>query len=268
MADPRYQDLSRFKREHGFPKGRGEISTKDLTAEGKYTLLRKLVPIGTGGLNEGIDLVRNTTTNRRYVQKSIDPTLPALVRELLLIQVLDHPNIIRYKDAFVDKSAWNHHRASLYMEFCCLGSAKDLLEKYHKRNKGKEEERWVYIPEAFIWHVFRSMALALQYLHHGIHSIGGEKRDVKELAKMVRGENYCRDVWPMIMHRDIKPENIFFRKEQPVWGSVVRRRKVLGVVPVRRKGFKVFPRYPRVILGDFVSFFFFFLFSSFSAYTP
>lgn len=248
MADPRWRDNDRFKREHGFPQGRREISTKDL--KDRYTTLKKLVPEGTGGLNEGIDFVRDNDTGRRYVQKQIDATNNILLREMLLLQALDHPNIIKYVDGFIDTSAWNHHTASLYMEFCNLKSAQDLLEKYHKRNAGRPEEHHVYIPEAFIWHVFRSLAYALQYLHHGIPI--GDQRDPKELDMIVRDEDYCRKVWPMIMHRDIKPENIFFRKIQPVFGSMVQRRKILRVIPIRKRIYRVYPQLPKVVLGDFV----------------
>lgn len=250
MADPRWQDNDRFKREHGFPQGRREIATKDLNEQ--YATLRRLVPDGTGGLNEGIDFVRDNDTGRRYVQKQIDPSSNILLREMLLLQALDHPNILKFENAFIDKSAWNHHRASLYMEFCNLKSAQDLLGKYHKRNIGKPKALRVYIPEAFIWHIFRSLAYALQYLHHGIHI--GDNRDPKDLATIVRDENYCRYVWPMIMHRDIKPENIFLKKTQPLWGSTVQRRKILRFIPIRKKTYQVYPQYPKVVLGDFVSF--------------
>ncbi|KAI4174972.1 MAG: hypothetical protein LQ343_001999 [Gyalolechia ehrenbergii] len=247
MADPRWQDNDRFKREHGFPQGRREIATKDLNEQ--YATLRRLVPDGTGGLNEGIDFVRDNDTGRRYVQKQIDPSSNILLREMLLLQALDHPNILKFENAFIDKSAWNHHRASLYMEFCNLKSAQDLLGKYHKRNIGKPKALRVYIPEAFIWHIFRSLAYALQYLHHGIHI--GDNRDPKDLATIVRDENYCRYVWPMIMHRDIKPENIFLKKTQPLWGSTVQRRKILRFIPIRKKTYQVYPQYPKVVLGDF-----------------
>ena len=250
MPDPRWLDNDRFKREHGFPKSRREISTKDL--KDKYTIIRKLVPEGTGGLNEGINFVRENETGRRFVQKQIDPTNNILLREMLLLQVLDHPNVIKYYDGFIDKCAWNHHTASFYMEFCNLKSAQDLLDKYYRRNANKPDERRVYIPEILIWHIFRSLAYALQYLHHGIKI--GDARDPKDLDNIVRAHDYCWKVWPMIMHRDIKPENIFFRKTQPVFGSTVQKQKLLRVIPRRKRTYRVYPQMPKVVLGDFVSY--------------
>ncbi|KAL8918066.1 MAG: hypothetical protein Q9208_007588 [Pyrenodesmia sp. 3 TL-2023] len=223
MADLRWKDNDRFKKEYGFPAGRRDISTKD--PKDKYTTIKHLVPEGTGGLNEGIHFVRENGTHKRYVQKQIDPNSGVLLRELLLLQALDHPNIIEFHDGFIDKSAWNYHTASLYLEFCNLKTAQELLETYHRRNVDKSEERRVYIPEAFIWHIFRSLAYALQYLHFGIRQ--DDRREPQELDAMVRQEGYGEKVWPMIIHRDIKPENIFFSKVYPVFESHVERRKVL-----------------------------------------
>lgn len=248
MADLRWKDNDRFKEEYGSPPGRREISKNDL--RDKYTTLKDLDPEGIGGLNEGIHFVKDNETGRRFVQKQFDPTHKILLRELLLLQALDHPNVVKYYDAFIDKSAWNHHTASFYMEFCNLKSAQNLLEKYHKRNIDKPEERRVYIPEAFIWHIFRALAYALQYLHFGIKI--GDQRNPKELEATIRDERYSRQVWPMIIHRDIKPENIFFRKVQPIFGSIVERRKFLKIISVRRRKCGMFPQYPKVILGDFV----------------
>ncbi|KAL8825277.1 MAG: hypothetical protein Q9170_007857 [Blastenia crenularia] len=247
MAEPRWKDNHRFKKEHGFPKGRREISTKDL--KDQYTTLKELVPEGMGALNEGINFVKEKKTGKRYVEKKFNPENKVLLRELLLLQALDHRNVIRFVDGFIDKSAWSHHIGSLYMEFCNLKTAQDLLNKYHKRNAERPENQRIYIPEAFIWHIFRSLAYALQYLHHGIRIEDG--RDPDELGKVVRSEGYCEKVWPMIIHRDIKPENIFFRKTQPILGYTIHRGKVLGIIPKDRKICRVYPQLPKVVLGDF-----------------
>ncbi|KAL8946459.1 MAG: hypothetical protein Q9222_007151 [Ikaeria aurantiellina] len=245
MAD-RLRDNDRFKKEHGLPTGRREIATKDL--KDKYEVIRKLVPEGTGALNEGIQLVRNKETGARYVQKQIDASSKTLLRELLLLQVLSHPNIVRYVEAFIDKSAWHFHTASLYMEYCTLGNAQRLLEKYHNHNKDRPEETHRYIPEAFIWHIFRSLSSALQYIHFGIKP--GDTRDPTELDATVRDEGYD-EVWPMIIHRDIKPNNVFFRKRQPFFGMETQPRKVLGIIPICKKTKSYYPQYPGVLLGDF-----------------
>ncbi|KAL8732545.1 MAG: hypothetical protein Q9181_003935 [Wetmoreana brouardii] len=247
MPGSRWKDNDRFKKEYGLPPSRPDIAPKDLEGD-KYTTIRRLVAEGIGGLNEGINLVKDNKSGRRVVQKQIDPSKNVLLRELLLLQALDHPNVIKYVDAFIDRSAWHHHTASLYMQFCNLSSAQRLLEKYHRHNAGRDDDDHVYIPEAFIWHIFRSLASALQYLHFGIKP--GDKRDPEELNTLVRADGYPQ-IWPMILHRDIKPENVFFRKEQPRWGRTVQRRKFLRIIPISRKTYRIYPQHPRVVLGDF-----------------
>ncbi|KAL8657264.1 MAG: hypothetical protein Q9226_002099 [Calogaya cf. arnoldii] len=213
MADSRWADNDRFKKEYGFPPGRKEIATQDL--EEKY--------------------------------KEIDPTSPTLLRELLLLQALDHPNIIRYVDAYIDKSLWHHHKASVYLEYCPFKSAQDLLDKYHKHNQNLSESHRAYIPEQFIWHIFRSLALALQYLHFGIRS--DDKRSPEELDALVKAPQY-QEVWPIILHRDIKPDNILFRRSRQIFGVITEPRKFLGIFP-RRKRIGVIPQHPKVLLADF-----------------
>ncbi|KAL8964583.1 MAG: hypothetical protein Q9197_006877 [Variospora fuerteventurae] len=247
MADPRWKDNDRFKREYGVPPARREISKRAF--KDKYTTIKDLVPPGTGGLNEGIRFVRDNLNRRRYVQKQFDPNHKVLLRELLLLHVLDHPNVIRYHDGFIDKSAWNHHVASLYMQFCNLKDAQHLIEKYHKHNLRKPKAHRDYIPEALIWHIFRSLAYALQYIHFGIRI--DDVRAQEALDATVRHERYCEKVWPMIIHRDIKPENIFFQKVHPVFGSTVKRGKFLKIFPISKTKNRFFPQLPRVVLGDF-----------------
>ncbi|KAI4239612.1 MAG: hypothetical protein LQ349_000222 [Xanthoria aureola] len=246
MAESRWADHDRFKKEYGFPPGRREIATKDL--EEKYVKNRPL-GVGVGGLNEGIHLVQNKENGRKYVQKEIDAGSPQLLRELLLLQALDHPNIIRYVDAFIDKSQWHHHRASVYLEYCSFKSAQDLLDKYHKHNRNRPESHHAYVPEHFIWHIFRSLASALQYLHFGIRP--DDKRSPEELDPLVKAPQYCQEVWPIILHRDIKPDNIFFRKCQPRSGFTIEPWKLLRIFPRQRKVPGIFSQPPKVFLADF-----------------
>lgn len=229
------------------PPKRSEISTKDL--EDKYTVLGKLVE-GVGALNEGISLVRSKDTGHRYVQKHIDPSSHVLLRELLLLQALDHPNIIRYVDAVIDQSVWHHHTASVYVEYCPLKTAQDLLNKYHKHNLGRTDDHRIYIPEHFIWHIFRSLASALQYLHFGV--LVGDRRTPEELDELIKDDRFFREVWPMILHRDIKPDNIFFRKTQPSRIWIFESRTIFGIIPRRKKTKAYAANHPRVLLGDFV----------------
>ncbi|KAL9578085.1 MAG: hypothetical protein Q9203_007223 [Teloschistes exilis] len=246
----RWKDNDRFQKEYGLPPGRPQIATRDLSD--RYIFFKKLNSEGDGGaLNEGINIVRDKKTGKRLVQKKLDPTQRVLLRELILLQVLRHPNIIEYVDGFFDKSAWHHHEASLYLQFCGLGDVQGLLYKYYEHNIKRAEVDKVYIPEAFIWHMFRSLAYALQYLHFGLTV--DDQRSPEELNAVIRDPSYMREVWPMIMHRDIKPENIFFRKTQPRLTRVVQQRKLFHILPVKKESYAVSPQFPRVVLGDFVS---------------
>ncbi|KAL8686529.1 MAG: hypothetical protein Q9218_007040 [Villophora microphyllina] len=245
----RWTNKDRFKKEYGLPSGRPDLATKDLAD--KYIFIKKLNKDGAGALNEGINLVEDTKTGKHVVQKMLDPNNRVLLRELILLQVLDHPNIIKYVDGFLDTSSWYRHEASIYIEYCNLGNAQHLLNKYHHRNIGKADDDKDYIPEVFIWHMFRSLASALQYLHFGIKP--DDNRSPAELDTLVKQEDYNPGVHPMIIHRDIKPENIFFRKVQPGWNPVIDRRKLFGVIPVSKKTYNIVPQYPRIVLGDFVS---------------
>ena len=247
--DERYKDNDRFKKEYRVPPGRQDISTKDFGD--RYVPVKLDHLEGKGGLNEGVSLVRDRETGHRVIQKNFNPQNPILRRELLLLHVLKHPNIIKYINGFLDMSVWYHPTASIYMEYCSFKTAQDLLNKYHDRNQGRHEDQWDYIPEALIWHIFRSVASALQYLHFGIQP--DDRRRPEELGPLVKAEDYTRQTWPIIIHRDIKPENILFKKVHPKWEPTTEHRKILHVLKLPKKTGRYIPSYPKVILCDFVS---------------
>lgn len=197
-------DPHRIERTYGRPEGRPKISTRNLE---RFFVKEKTLDEGggrgAGGLNQGVYLVKHRKSSVRCVYKKIvdDETLE---REILFLQALRHPNIVKYIDAFITEDT--PKELGLYMEFCDCGSLQDLLDKYVSHNKAHPPPRGnppALIPESFIWHVFHSMANALQYIHHGIRA--GDHRDPPEPLSPHE--------WPIILHRDIKPDNIFFRTE-------------------------------------------------------
>lgn len=232
-------DPHRIERSYGRPRGHPRISTCNL--EHLFINEKTLDEgngNGTGALNLGVYLVRHRKTNVRCVYKKIQEN-EVLEREILFLQVLKHPNIVKYVDAFISEGI--PRGMGLYMEFCDGGSLQDLLNKYVSHNKADQPPP-ALIPESFIWHVFHSLANALQYIHHGIRA--GDHRDPPEPLPHHK--------WPIILHRDIKPDNIYFRIDHrpnnktlfyPHWPW-----HEFNPTRTERPS-----SYPKVILADFVS---------------
>lgn len=224
----------RFEKTYGTPAGRSGISTVSL--ERRYDVEKTLDPGdpaagGVGACNGGVFVVRNRKSGKRCVHKKIPSQHKSVLeREILLLQVLRHPNIVGYVDAFITE----HHpvRLGLYMEYCDLGSLQNLLDSYCSHYPA-------FVPESFVWHILHSLTSALQYLHHGIHAT--DHRDPPKPCD--------RRVWPIILHRDIKPDNIFLRSIgdekslfYPHWpfGSS-------QAIKTRHPS-----SYPKIVLADFV----------------
>ncbi|KAI9705099.1 MAG: hypothetical protein M1836_006882 [Candelina mexicana] len=162
---------------------------------------------GKGALNAGIYLVRRKKDGKVCVEKKIPPK-PDLIKEIYYLRRLYHPNICSYVDAFITK---HPPAASLYMEYCDLGTMDGVIAKYEQH--AVERAR---IPEAFIWKTFYQLADALQYIHHGIDSSSASPTTpIKD--------------WEPILHRDIKPSNIFIQSTPHAAPET----------------------YPRIVLGDF-----------------
>lgn len=236
-------DPHRMERTYGRPEERPKIAQGNLEHLFiKQKTLDEGDGNGAGALNQGVYLVKHRKSGVRCVYKKIveDKTLE---REILFLQVLRHPNIVNYVDAFITEQ--RPKELGLYMEFCDCGSLQDLINKYVSYNKehppppnGSPE----LIPESFIWHVFHSLANALQYIHHGIRA--GDHRDPPEPAP--------RHIWPVILHRDIKPDNIFFRtaRGQSDTALFYPHWPLQKVNPTQTKRPS---SYPKVVLADFVS---------------
>ena len=254
--EERWKDLDRFLREYHVPSSWPRLAQIDLAdpeAEQHLYEAVKIIDPGEGEdqigfLNEGIRLVRNKKTQRVCVEKRVNPSINILVREILLLQILNHPNIVKFVDGFYDRTAWNFHKAAVYLRYCDLGNAQSLIKTYHERNEHLPRRERIYIPEAFIWHAFRGLASALQYIHFGIEP--DDRRSPEQLDRVVRADSYRTEVWPVILHRDIKPENVLFQKKSPMFMATYYRIPFLRL----RKKTGYFQQFPKAVLADFVRF--------------
>ena len=138
-----------------------------------YGLVR---PLGEGSFGS-VSLVAHKVTGDEVVIKEVRlkglsrPALQAAREEVLVLQRLDHPHIIAYREAFVEEVL-----ASLFIvtEYADGG---DLLA----RIKAKKTAGSVHFAEAEMVRMFAQCVDALAYCHHQLH----------------------------LLHRDLKPANIF-----------------------------------------------------------
>ena len=216
--------IKRFIEAYGLPPGRQNLSKKSLLKD--YKIIKQLN--NNGAMNDGIALVEKIADKRqgkRYILKRIlfggkGVSSRYNLREIEILHVLDHPNIIKFIDGCIPRVP--RGLAELYVEYCDRGSLQDLLYRYVEYNEDYDypNQPWENIPEAFVWHVFRSLASALAYLHFGVRH-----NDPNNPPRI-------RENWPYILHRDIKPDNILLKTSDS--GSH------------RQKG------YPTVVIADFV----------------
>lgn len=113
-----------------------------------------------------------------------------------------------------------------YLEFSPHGELSRLMDRYRAWNQ--------YLPEAFLWHVFDSLALALL-------TKAELPTDLDELPKT---DIYTEE--DRIIHFDIKPDNIFLGYAQPF--NVMSANKFGGLTQL---GGSKRTLYPIIKLGDF-----------------
>jgi len=164
--------------------GRRPISSH--STDHKYTPIEPLAPRGGGSTS--ILLVRRKADSLLCVRKKLrgfGESGRAWREEMEVLRSLQHPHVVEYIDSFIDVSRGpGRESAALFTEWCDLGSLGDFKENM---TDGR-----VRVPEAFAWHVLRSLVSAVCYCHRGP---GG-------------------GTWLSVVHRDIKPDNIFLKSSE------------------------------------------------------
>ena len=130
-------------------------SIDELTRYGDYEIIK---PIGKGKFAV-VYRAKNVNNEEIVALKRINvdlidnKTREKCVKEVKLLQSLDHPNIIKYLDSFITE-----HDLVIIVEWAAAGDLKRQLRKQIEKNNTPFEER-------IIWKYFSQIADAISHMH-------------------------------------------------------------------------------------------------------
>ncbi len=134
---------------------------------------------GHGGANAGIYIVRRRRDGLLCVEKRLlsEEVRHTVVREIKIMSVLRHPNIVGFVDGFLAPRA-DPPSASLFLDLCMFGSLADLIERlqakcaqprevslalqFHSRGAQANKQVGLY-PFAWLWTRCPRMAQGRQH---------------------------------------------------------------------------------------------------------
>ncbi|MCJ1469532.1 hypothetical protein MMC07_008165 [Pseudocyphellaria aurata] len=143
-----------------------------------------------GAFNAGVFIVKRLRDGRLCAEKRIkrqEIMNGAAKYEISVLRELNHEHITEYIDSFIDKSG-RTPRASIYMEYCDLGSLASFLKNFRR-----PPAEWA------VWEMFIQLTNAVAYCHYGVHNAVLRPDEPRDAA------------WVTVLHRDIKPGNVFLR---------------------------------------------------------
>ncbi|KZT62001.1 kinase-like protein [Calocera cornea HHB12733] len=169
----------------GSPSILTDYEPLEIIGNGSFGIIRKV-----RRKSDGVLLARKELNFERMTERD----RKQIVAEVNILKELQHDNIVRYHDRFVDRE---HGILYILMEYCGGGDLSGIIKQSRKLKQP--------VPEDTIWAYLTQLLYALHYCHHpGVPlpvTSGAQGGDV--------AEGDWREGKQVILHRDLKPENVF-----------------------------------------------------------
>ncbi|KAI9225178.1 MAG: kinase-like domain-containing protein [Piptocephalis tieghemiana] len=154
-----------------FPSTIGKYITMEVIGQGSFGIVYK-----AKRREDGLVVVAKTVNYSNMTNQDRQQ----VVDEVQILRDLQHPNIVKYLDRYIDigrKILW------IFMEYCPGGDLAEFISWHRDANKR--------IPENTVWKIAAQLSMALHECH-------GEDRACEAMGSKAN----------VILHRDIKPANV------------------------------------------------------------